>query len=216
MDRVLLPSDSGLLSAYGLSCARLERLIDHPVLGPIVPLEIGKMEPEMIARGKAELLEMGERGEVIEKRAFIRLVGQDSSLEVIYREPETLVSSISRIRTGIRIFSIPCQNRTSFSAALGLHRSTTEQEETFVSHGQIIDRSGADGMDRSEIRPGQIYAGPLLVADAFSTLWVAVGWTVRSGSQGVCCWKETKNFKGRKVKYPRLHAANYSPAGFSA
>ena len=102
----------------------------------------------MVARGKAELLEMGEQGEVIEKRAFIRLVGQDSSLEVIYREPESLVSLYQQKFE--QVFGY-----FPYHAKIELHSlrfriaspATTEQEETFVSHGQVIDGCGADGMD---------------------------------------------------------------------
>jgi 5-oxoprolinase (ATP-hydrolysing) len=203
MDRVLLPADSGLLSAYGLSCARVEKLIDHPFLGPIVPEKIREMELEMIARGKAELLEMGEQGEVIEKRAFIRLVGQDSSLEVIYRKPETLVSLYQqKFEQVFGYFPSHAKIELHSLRIRIASPATTEQEETFVSHGQVIDRSGADGMDRSEISPGQIYAGPLLVADAFSTLWVAEGWTVRSGSQGSLLLERNQEYQGTQNDMP--------------
>ena len=33
-----------------------------------------------------------EKREVLEKRAFIRMVGQDSPLEIIYQKPESLAS----------------------------------------------------------------------------------------------------------------------------
>ena len=203
MDRVLLPADSGLLSAYGLSCAQVERLIEQPVLGPLVPEEIKKNEEEMIARGKAELLEMGEQGEVIEKRAFIRLVGQDSSLEIIYREPESLQSQYRQKFEQVFGY-FPSQAKIEIDSLRIRIASpaATEQEETFASKEQLVDRSGAGGMDRSEIRPDQIYAGPLFVADSFSTLWVAAGWTVRSGSQGSLLLERNQEYQGTQNEMP--------------
>ena len=203
MDRLLLPADSGLLSAYGLSRAQIERLIDHPVLGPIVPEKIKEMEQEIITRGKAELLEMGEQGEVIEKRAFIRLVGQDSSLEIIYREPESLVSLFQqKFEQVFGYFPSHAEFELHSLRIRIASPAVTEQEETFASNGQVIEGSGADGMDRSEIRPGQIYKGPLLVADAFSTLWVAEGWTVRSGSQGSLLLERNQECQGTQNEMP--------------
>ena len=55
-----------LLSAFGLSKARIERILERQVLGPIDPHEISKIEKEMlaevIARGR-----QGDRGELIGK-----------------------------------------------------------------------------------------------------------------------------------------------------
>ncbi|NBQ02953.1 MAG: hypothetical protein EBU27_07015, partial [Opitutae bacterium] len=163
------------------------------------------MEQAMIAPGKAELLEMGEQGEVIEKRAFIRLVGQDSSLEVIYREPESIVSLYQqKFEQVFGYFPSHAKIELHSLRIRIASPATTEQEEKFVSHGQVIDRSGADGMDRSEIRPGQIYAGPILVADAFSTLWVAEGWTVRSGSQGSLLLERNQECQGTQNEMPAV------------
>lgn len=185
MDRVLLPKDSGLLSAYGLSCARVERLIDQPVLGNLVPEEIRGLEQGMIARGKAELEEMGVPGEVIEKRAFIRLVGQDSSLEIIYQEPESLASLYQKkFEQVFGYFPSHAKIELHFLRIRIASPSVSSQGETFSSKGQMVNVSEVNGMDRTDIKPDQIYSGPLLVADSFSTLWVAEGWTVCSGSQG--------------------------------
>ena len=96
MNRILLPADSGLLSAYGLSRARVQRLIESPVMEPLAVADIFKIEEKMILSGKAEFSQMGEDGEVMEKRAFIRLVGQDSPLEIIYQKPDSLASKTKR------------------------------------------------------------------------------------------------------------------------
>ena len=185
MERVLLPADSGLLSAYGLSCARVERLIEQPVLGPLIPEKIRKIEEEMITRGKAELLEMGEQGELLEKTAFIRLAGQDSSLEIVYSEPDQLEDQYrQKFEQVFGYFPSHAKIEVHFLRIRIASRVLTGQQETFSTNGQLMDKTRVSGVKRSEIRPDQVYVGPILVQDSFSTLWVAEGWTVRSGSQG--------------------------------
>ena len=64
-------------------------------------------------------------------------------------------------------------------------------------------RSRWDG--RSEIRPGQIYAGPLLVADAFSTLW-SPGLDGPFRIAGSLLLGKNQEFQGTQSEMPALHA----------
>jgi 5-oxoprolinase (ATP-hydrolysing) len=59
-------------------------------------------------------------------------------------------------------------------------------------------------MDRTDIKPDQIYSGPLLVADSFSTLWVAEGWTVCSGSQGSLLLERNQECQGTQNEMPAV------------
>ena len=89
------------------------------------------------------------------------------SLEIIYREPESLVSLFQqKFEQVFGYFPSHAEFELHSLRIRIASPAVTEQEETFASNGQVIEGSGADGMDRSKIRPGQIYKGPLLVADA--------------------------------------------------
>jgi 5-oxoprolinase (ATP-hydrolysing) len=159
----------------------------------------------MIARGKAELEEMGEPGEVIEKRAFIRLVGQDSSLEIIYQEPESLASLYQKKFEQVFGYFPSHAKIELHSLRIRIASPTVlSQGETFSSKGQLVNVSGTNGMDRTDIKPDQIYSGPLLVADSFSTLWVAEGWTVRSGSQGSLLLERNQECQGTQNEMPAV------------
>ncbi|MGE4550279.1 MAG: hydantoinase/oxoprolinase family protein, partial [Opitutales bacterium] len=87
--RVLSPADAGLLSAYGLSRASLERIAERQVLGPLNEELLLSIEDELreeaLAALEAEgIAVLGE--EIRRKTAFLRYQGQDAPLEVDYQE----------------------------------------------------------------------------------------------------------------------------------
>ena len=185
MSRVILPAEAGLLSAYGLSQARVERLIEHPVLLPLDCSSINDVEKQMIEKGILELKEMGEVGQLVEKRAFIRRVGQDSALEIIYEDPQELESKYRKKFEQIfgyipKVLSLELH---SLRIQIAVPASDPSRE-TFPNpiHFDLIKPS--QEIDRATLSSSEIYGGPLLVTDTYSTLWVGSDWTVRVGSKG--------------------------------
>ena len=81
---------------FGLSKARIERILERQVLGPIDPHEISKIEKEMLAEGIASVEKAGDRGELIGKTASIRLAGQEATLEFHDYRAEELAGAFGR------------------------------------------------------------------------------------------------------------------------
>ena len=205
MNRILLPADSGLLSAYGLSRARVQRLIESPVMEPLEVADIFKIEEKMIVSGKAEFSQIGEEGEVLEKRAFIRLVGQDSPLEIIYQKPESLASGYQEKFENIFGYYPEKANLELHSIRILLAGSDQESEvEKFLSPEELTQINFDQELERSKILPGQVMHGPLLVTDPFSTLWVADGWSVQKGSQGSLLLEKVSGQNNLKAEIPAL------------
>jgi len=90
--RVLVPSDAGLLSAYGLQQARLEQIATRQILKPLSEIkpELDQWLEELVSEARSGLKAQGVEDEQIEitrKNLFLRLKGQDTSLEIDYESP---------------------------------------------------------------------------------------------------------------------------------
>ena len=85
--RCLVPADAGLLSAYGLGAARIERFAERQVLRPLA--EVAHRVPAWLRQLEAEAVErLADEGvvaalvEVRHRPVELRLEGQDASLLV--------------------------------------------------------------------------------------------------------------------------------------
>ena len=203
MNRVILPADSGLLSAYGLSQARVERLVEHPVLQPLDSGIINDLEKQMIEKGKFELRKMGQTGQVVEKRALIRLIGQDSTLEIIYKNPLELESRYYEKFENIfgyipTVFKLELYSLRILIAGPVCRPSM----ETFPDPFRFDLDKQPTQLDRTALLSNAIYSGPLLITDPYSTLWVAAGWSVRSGSKGTLLLEKVSSKENAGNKIP--------------
>jgi len=95
IDNILLPSDAGLLSAYGIGSAQIERCAEKQILTEFnsIKIKLPWLMLELEKEAKAQLMTEGihnNRIEVRQKMIFMRIKGQDSSLEILYKNPEKL------------------------------------------------------------------------------------------------------------------------------
>lgn len=183
---VLSPADSGLLSAYGLSCSRVERTITRSLLTPIDSELILKTEKEMVGEGLASLARAGEDGYVEEKTALIRFCGQDSTLEIAYNKPGEIAESY-RLKFSVIFGYFPTEKKLEVHS-LRLRvvgKSELVPDESFDVERRMPELSAKDLVyARASIQPGTMIEGPCLVVDDFGTLWVEEGWTGRMGDRG--------------------------------
>ncbi len=87
INRVIVPFDGGLLSAYGIGHARVERLAEKQVLQPLKVFS--EKMPELIrqltSQSIEELMAAGYsvlQVEIVSQLAYLRLQGQESTLEI--------------------------------------------------------------------------------------------------------------------------------------
>ena len=99
--RVLVPTDAGLLSAYGLGAARVERFAERQVLLPLAEVEVSvdtwlnELANEALERVRAEGIEP-ELATVRFRRASLRLAGQETVLEIEAGEERDLRQEFAR------------------------------------------------------------------------------------------------------------------------
>jgi len=164
LDEVLVPADAGLLSAWGLERARRQEQRMRPWLRP---LEADGLAEAWRGLESAAAAALGVEAPVFRRIADLRVLGQDSTLEV-----ETEGGESEALRAGFgeayrRVFGYPVPaGRTLELASL---RVVAEESAAAAEP----ERFGGVGGE-----------GPELRQDAFSTCVIPAGWSWRRGSRG--------------------------------
>lgn len=184
MKTILVPGEAGVLSAYGLECAGIERFaerqIDRPVEDPALPDLFTSVENEALT----SLIEAGETGTITRRLAELRLSGQDATLTLEVGLSGSLAEAFgARYRT---IFGYePPAGRTvevvSYRAIAGTGRRIPRHE---IRERSALTTHDASFLDRSSLLPGDTVTGPRVIQDPFSTLYLAPGWTARAMENG--------------------------------
>ncbi len=97
ISRVIIPGDAGLLSAYGMGEARIERFASRQVLQLLEACE-GQLEEgfaELEKEASEQMLAEGfsqKNIEIRRKSIFLRFKGQDQSIEVPWQKGEDLIA----------------------------------------------------------------------------------------------------------------------------
>ncbi|MEM1183195.1 MAG: hydantoinase/oxoprolinase family protein, partial [Acidobacteriota bacterium] len=198
---VILPPEAGLLSAFGLGSAVLERFATRQVLKPLVDVE-ASIERWLSALGeeaRRALSEEAPEGVELETRrrlVFLRLRGQESALEIealhgldlkvafleAYgsrygyrpRDPEIEVVSLRAVVSERRREDAPVESGGGQPAA-----PLTRRDVVFESGTAAAAVHGLEALEH-----GDGFDGPALVFDSHASLTVPPGWRaeVRGGA----------------------------------
>ena len=186
--RILSPSDSGLLSAYGLSMSRIERVVEKPIYRALSRAEFVKFEDELIQEGFKLLSGFHGQAEVEIKTAFVRMKGQESGLEIDYQNGNEIqefyqnkfadIFGYFPIREKIEIYGLRILIAFPYP-------DIGKEEFTFSVKDVKLNRvSHQHTMNRVELEVGQMVTGPCLVVDDFGALWIEKGWRGIKGNWG--------------------------------
>lgn len=205
---ILIPLDAGLLSAYGLGHALIEQFAEKQVLKLLseteADLNADFTELEQEARQKLlEIEEVSRDIQIREKLVFMRLKGQDSTLEVNFSsELKQDFREAYEQRYGhwiegreIEIESIRVVASTHTPHYEAQHASADSQAPEPFKEKKIRFK-GAD-MDtpvyrRGQIYPGQKLEGPALILDPYSTIVIESGWKAAVQKDGTLHISEVK------------------------
>jgi 5-oxoprolinase (ATP-hydrolysing) len=204
MKKILSPGDSGLLSAYGLSQARLERISEQSVLLPLGDVNISSIEQDLI-KDAVERVPHAD-AKLDQKYAFVRLVGQDTPLEVSYEElADVLRLYEERFR---KIFGYFPSGRSLELHSLRIRAvgpSNEEATESFEGSGEEVKPSGKQQfLSREDIPVEAQVVGPCLVADDFGTLWIEDGWLATKGDRGSLLLEFVETEGKKKKEFPEV------------
>jgi len=202
---IIFPRDSGLLSAYGMSTAPVERISECQLMRPFsdpgldIEEEFFKLSEEA-----AEVLERdgipSNEIRIRSKLVFLRFEGQDSSIEVEYTEGCNLIG----------------QFNTRYRELYGYE---SERDDYEVESLRVIASSGTDSLGpvpgdeklcypeavrggniflREDLQPGARIRGFALVLDPFSTWVVEKGWELEVRGNGTAVMKRLSRTRNEK------------------
>lgn len=195
---VILPQDAGLLSAYGIGEARIERFTEKQILRVWQEDLTADLTTwfELITQEAVQALEQEhiEANEIeIRKRLiYLRLKGQDSSLELPYEGYEaTLRAFRARYEAvygywnpqqsieveSIRVIAAQSQPNAPRMVGMPLPYPATPTHSLYALIGN--DWQEVPVFNRAELTSGAFVEGPALLLDRFSTAVVQVGWRFR-------------------------------------
>jgi len=209
IDRVIVPPDAGLLSAVGLTIAALERTCATQVLLPLDEAldKIGAQLDDLEAHARAALPTSAQHAQhpiTCRRSAELRFAGQDDILEL---DADTTHDLAARFAARSRaVFSyLPSNTRIELVTL----RVTVSVKETHSHHPPPPPPPVAPASSRCppppQPRPHRIYtagwtdahaatreslttgvtlAGPALLTDPHSTVFIEPGWRATTDSSG--------------------------------
>mgnify|MGYP001028437776 CR=1 FL=1 len=190
VETVLLPKDAGLLSAYGIGNASVERFVEKQILQDFenVQNNLGNYFPEIEKKAVQNLKSEGFKDDQIiirQRMVFLRFKGQDSSLEIPFTETKNLVSDFNKQYQ--KIYGHTVSNRVieveSIRAVASVQPKQKNPEkfspEFYIPEPSFFLNSKTPGFKRNKMIAGATIEGPALFADQFSTSFLKQGWKLQ-------------------------------------
>lgn len=195
MKTILLPADAGLLSAFGIGNARVERFAEQQVLKPFNTIqdELPSLLRATEIQASQALLAEGfqeDQFETKQRLLFLRYQGQDSSLEIEWttaeqtiRDFETHYETLYGHRVSNRMIEV---ETIRVIAAVKQDRPKPEQE-ALKNYYAKPDHSGSKQLPvfvRQSLSAGAILQGEAIFLDDYATTWLKPGWQLQMQSNG--------------------------------
>jgi 5-oxoprolinase (ATP-hydrolysing) len=191
---IIAPLEAGLLSAYGIGHADIERIKEKLLLAPLQ--EVAPILDSIIAKlfelGRSELIGEGYNRQSINIRMsllFLRLKGQETSLEIAYEKGANIETRFKEkyIRVyghwlqdseveieSIRVIvSVHQQADSASSSHFRYYKPRAVRRKRIFSAGFWID---CPVYVWENLKPGARFDGPSLVISNNSTFFVEQGW----------------------------------------
>lgn len=187
INTILLPEDAGLLSAYGIGHAAVERFAEKQVLQLLD--EVQKQLPSWFAelenKATQKLLNEGfdkERIEVNQRKVFLRFKGQDSSLEINYSNTHQLIRDFHEQYKKLYGHYITHHQieietlRVLASVNEPETKSSINSKHKYAPKPTQLLENQTPVFSRNKLKSGASFTGPALFPDSFSTTFIKKGW----------------------------------------
>ncbi|MDB5688221.1 MAG: 5-oxoprolinase [Sphingomonas bacterium] len=183
--RVMVHPLAGILSAYGIGLADMAELRQQTVGVPLADAAepVAAILASLEAQARTALVTQGGwAGEVaVRQRVALRYEGSDSSIEVELDAPAAMRAAfegLHRARFGFATAEAEVIAETAIVEAIGHAPVLTPAAAAGTAEAVARETpSPRDGVvDRSDLAPGDVLHGPLLIVDASATTVVEPGW----------------------------------------
>ncbi|MEN8223036.1 MAG: hydantoinase B/oxoprolinase family protein, partial [Acidobacteriota bacterium] len=199
---IIFPEDSGLLSAFGMSTAPVERISEIQLMLPLSDPELNLSE--QFSELSEEAVKVLERDgiprddiRIRSKLVFLRFKGQDSTIDVEYSDGSTLISKFKKRYSELYgyeserdDYEVESLRVIASSGSVNLRSGSIKKSKYYPSPARegIENISGDFGNTpvfiREDLLPGAVIPGFALVLDKFSTWVIEEGWELEIDGNG--------------------------------
>ncbi|MFT4032365.1 MAG: hydantoinase B/oxoprolinase family protein [Siphonobacter sp.] len=177
---ILLPAEAGLLSAFGISQARIERFAERSILQNLDRADtLQTILTELEKEALAKIQETGVSNASIRKRlVFLRMKGQEASLEIPTQANVQIDQLLQAFRKRYEtIYGYVPENRTIEVESIRVIAAELIQKvDGILKETERIPVMSATGIyKRAILEPGSEIVGPAVLTDSFSTTYLEEG-----------------------------------------
>jgi 5-oxoprolinase (ATP-hydrolysing) len=194
MKKILIPYDAGLLSAYGIGHAKIERFEEKLLLNSLEK-ELPTLEKtidQLFQTGKQKLLQedFPENEITYEKKLiFLRFKGQETTLEIEFESIENIFNLFRKKYVSIYghwiknreievesirvILCVKAELEKNVAGRLKKYRPKTQAQSTYLDNGKVAE---INVFEWEQLTAGATIAGPAIVASKNSTTLVDANW----------------------------------------
>jgi 5-oxoprolinase (ATP-hydrolysing) len=192
---VLIPEKAGLLSAYGLGHASVEEFAEQQILKTLSDLEnqissiINELEEKAGQKLRGQLDQQSEI-EIRRRMLFMRLEGQESTLEVEFNGVQTLKNDFKEAyqnRYGhwvegreveVESIRVVAATNTGLSEEKHAAKASNAPREAYLTKTEFNQtKLKTPVYNRSDLKPGHKLEGPAIILDPYSTTIVEPNWS---------------------------------------
>ena len=191
MEQIILPFDGGLLSAYGIGQAQMERMTSRAVLRPLSDVEpqLAQLTGELTKQAIHDLQQdVGIDTPIVRKSAtvFLRLQGQESTVAISFSQRlEIDFRGKYQQRYGYYPEDASGQPRVIEVESIRVTVSTVIDESPVsgppMSHRHAVPSFTAGeypAYDWTQLWEGDTFRGPALLLNTTSSAFIEPGWRV--------------------------------------
>lgn len=211
MKKVLIPGKAGLLSARGLGDASVEAFVERQILEPLVeiksqlPSVIEDLEDQASQKLQLRLNDPQAIGKIKHRILFLRLEGQESTLEVEFRNLETVRDDFKAAyqkRYGHWISDRKIEVESIRVIAAAGNRESIEEDlpisdggptAAYKTQAQFISPKETPVYHRKDLKTDHRLTGPAIILDPYSTTVVEPEWKALIGKNGTIQLTQEQN-----------------------
>ena len=208
MQRILIPAEAGVLSAYGLDQASVERFAEQQINLPTTSSELDACFAETDQEAVAALKSTGFHGFVTRRIAELRLAGQDATLNVEVTSTSELNESFRGAYQNTYGYPPPADRAievVSYRAIAGTGRASSRLADPTGSSKRpnpVDSIKRNNFIDRNHLAEGQSITGEVVIQDPFSTLFLKSGWTAHLAFNGALELTHHKGSSPTEIERP--------------
>ncbi len=217
IDTIILPFDAGLLSAYGMGKARIERMTGVQILQSwdTVAPQLQQWIAEASQTVLNSLITEGFDSIQIEVREillFLRFKGQDSALEIPYQDLEEILPNF-RSKYELLFGYCPADRDIELESIRVVASTIAEPIEptekigaqSFPAPHQLVEAPLSDETIRifhwEKMQTGEAIVGPAVLIQSNATAYVAAGWelTIQANQDALLHWQGSQEENSAKT-----------------